>query len=628
MGQTIIEKIISNHCGQTVNPGDIVDMAVDTRIARDFGGANVVSNLKESGLGIENPAKTFFTFDCNPGGSSQKYAVNQQICRLFARENGIKIYDIDAGIGTHIAIDEGLVNPGETLISTDSHANLVGAIGAFGQGMGDVDIAFAFAKGKVWFKVPPTVKIILKGHPSEQAHPKDIVLFLLKTLGPNGLLGYAAELTGNYVDSLGLSGRITIASMTTEMGGICSFFPPNQDIIDRCKLASQRSFNPVYADKDADYVKTKEIAIEGIPPFISLPGHPENAVPVRDVKGQKIDSAFIGSCTDGRYEDLRRAADILRNKKVAPGVVLKIVPATDRIWRRALDEGQISVFKNAGALVGNAGCAGCAEGQIGQNGHGEVTISTGNRNFTGKQGQGDVYLASPATAAASAIAGFITTPDDIPEKPSVFLVHSAIQEKIPDISHTPTIKPTLIKGRVWIVHQDNIDTDMIYHNRHLTVTDIRIMGQYTFGNLEDWEDFPQKVQSGDIVVISGKNFGCGSSRQQAVDCFKSLGVSLIIAKSFGAIYERNAINSGFPILTISDIDKLGLKNGDKIDVDLSTGKTINLSTREKISGSPFSQIQLEIYQREGLLKKNKKGFKGSRDLGFKGSSEMIKNKKY
>ncbi len=602
MEQTIIEKIISNHCGLTVKPGDIVDMAVDTRIARDFGGANVVMNLKESGLPIENPAKTFFTFDCNPGGSSQKYAVNQQICRLYAREHNIKIYDNNAGIGTHIAIDEGLVCPGETLISTDSHANLVGAIGAFGQGMGDIDIAFAFAKGKIWFKVPSTKKIILNGNPSSQTHPKDIALFLLKTLGPNGLLGHAAELYGDYVDSLGLSGRITIASMTTEMGGICSFIPPNQDVIEHCDLASQRPFNPIYADENAHYAKSLDIGIDQVPPFISLPGHPENAVPVKDIKGQKIDSAFIGSCTDGRYEDLLLAADILRNKKVAPGVVLKIVPATDRIWKRALDEGQISVFKEAGALVGNAGCAGCAEGQIGQNGPGEVTVSTGNRNFTGKQGQGQVYLASPATAAASAIAGHITTADDIPVIPSVFLARSVIQEKKAGKVHASSIRPTHIKGRVWVIHQNNIDTDMIYHNRHLTVTDITTMGQYTFGNLKGWEDFPQRVKAGDIVVIAGENFGCGSSRQQAVDCFKSLGVSLIIAKSYGAIYERNAINSGFPILTVSDIDKLELKTGDEIDVDLSSGKTTNVSTRKKISGSPFSQIQMEIYQREGLLK--------------------------
>ena len=392
MGQTIIEKILSLHCGSKAEPGDIVDMAVDTRIARDFGGANVVLHIKESGLDIENPAKTYFTFDCNPGGSSQKYAVNQQICRLFARENRIKIYDNNAGIGTHIAIDEGLVCPGETLVSTDSHANLVGAIGAFGQGMGDVDIAYAFTKGSVWFKVPSTIKIDFKGQPSSLAHPKDLVLFLLQTIGPNGLLGHAAELYGPYVDALGLSGRITIASMATEMGGICSFFTPNQDVSDHCLSVCPRSFDPVYADENVKYSKSLDIDIDGIPPFISLPGHPENAVPVQDIKGRKIDSAFIGSCTDGRYEDLREAANILENKRIAPGVVLRIVPATDRIWQQALSDGLISIFKEAGALFGSAGCAGCAEGQIGQNGPGEVTISTGNRNFTGKQGLGFICI--------------------------------------------------------------------------------------------------------------------------------------------------------------------------------------------------------------------------------------------
>ena len=602
MGQTIIEKIISFHSEQTAHPGDIIDMTVDTRIARDFGGANVVQNLKESGLGIENPSKTYFTFDCNPGGSSQKYAVNQQICRLFAREHHIKVYDSNAGIGTHIAIDEGLVSPGEILVSTDSHANLVGAIGAFGQGMGDVDIAFAFAEGKVWFKVPSTVKIVFQGHPSSQTHPKDIALFLVRTLGPNGLLGQAAELYGSYVDTLGLSGRITIASMATEMGGICILFPPNQDVIDHCNSVRQHAFSPVYADESTNYAKTLNIEIDRVPPLLSLPGHPENAVPVTDVKGQKIDSAFIGSCTDGRFEDLHQAANILRNKKVAPGVVLKIVPATDHIWQRALNEGLISVFKDSGALVGNSGCAGCAEGQIGQNGPREVTVSTGNRNFTGKQGMGQVYLASPATAAASAIAGHITTADDIPIHPSVFLAGSVKQKQKTKKAQVSSTRPTRFRGRVHVIPLDNIDTDMIYHNRHLTVTDPAAMGQYTFGNLKSWENFPQIVKAGDIVIIAGVNFGCGSSRQQAVDCFKSLGVILILAKSFGAIYERNAINSGFPILTAVDIDKLSLKTGDKIEVDLSSGKTKNILTQNEILGSPFSQIQMEIYQREGLLK--------------------------
>jgi 3-isopropylmalate/(R)-2-methylmalate dehydratase large subunit len=601
MGQTIIEKIFANHSQKAAQPGEIVDMAIDTRIARDFGGANVVKNLEESGLTVENPSKTFFTFDCNPGGSSQKYAVNQQICRIFARQRGIRVFDIDAGIGTHIAIDEGLVCPGETLVSTDSHANLVGAIGAFGQGMGDVDIAQTFAQGKVWFKVPPTIKLFLKGMPSPSAQPKDVVLFLLKELGPNGLLGFAAEIYGDYAENLGLSGRITIASMATEMGGICTLFPPNQKVLDHCAQASQRTFSPVYADDSAAYAKTFEFRIDNIRPQISLPGHPEDVVPVEKAKGKKIDSAFIGSCTNGRYEDLLAATDILRHSQVAPGVVLKIVPATDRIWRRALKDGLIGLFKEAGALVGNAGCAGCAEGQIGQNGPGEITVSTGNRNFAGKQGKGDVYLASPATAAASAAAGFITTADAIPDRPSLFQVMAGTTKSKSKQPHPVSQKPTRIQGRVWVIDRNNIDTDMIFHNRHLTVTDIDEMGQHTFGNLEGWEDFPQKAQPGDILV-TGANFGCGSSRQQAVDCFKSLGISLIIAESFGAIYERNAINSGFPILTAQNIHGLYLKDGEKIQVDFPSGRLVKLSTQEEIMGSPFSEIQLNIYQKEGLLK--------------------------
>ncbi len=600
MGKTIIEKIITHHSGQDVTPGDTVDMILDTRIARDFGGANVVKNLKDHTLPIDDPGKTFFTFDCNPGGSSQKYAINQQICRDFARSRGIQVYDIDAGVGTHVAIDEGLVCPGETLVSTDSHANLVGAIGAFGQGMGDQDIAQAFARGKVWFMVPPTVKIILTGKPSITATPKDVVLAMLKELGANGLLGFASELYGDYIESLGLPGRITIASMTTEMGGICSFFPPSEEVITYCRTAGSRDFEPVFADRDAEYAETIKINIDNLAPLISRPGHPEDVVPVKEVQGTKIDSAFIGSCTNGRIEDLILAADILRQKKVAPGVVLKIVPSTDQIWKRALKEGLISVFKEAGALVGNAGCAGCAEGQIGQNGPGEVTVSTGNRNYPGKQGKGEVYLASPTTAAASAAAGHITTADKIPETPSLFQISGEKEKHERGRTREYSPKPTQIQGRVWVINSDNVDTDMIYHNRYLTVTNIEEMGQYAFCNLEGWQDFPQKAKKGDIV-ITGKNFGCGSSRQQAVDCFKALGVSMVIAESFGAIYERNAINSAFPVMAVPDIKKLDLKNGEKIEVDLISGQIKKISTGETVKGKPFSNIQLEIYQRGGLL---------------------------
>jgi 3-isopropylmalate/(R)-2-methylmalate dehydratase large subunit len=584
MSKTMIQKIFENHSDSEANVGDIIDIDIDVRAARDFGGANVIKNLEENNLPLDDPSKTFFTFDCNPGGCDQKYAANQQICRVFARKNGVKVFDINSGIGTHIVIDENIAKPGGTIVSTDSHANILGAFGAFGQGMGDRDIAHAFAYGKVWFKIPPTVKIVLKGKPSPTATPKDIVLRMLQEFDANGLLGYAAEMYGDYVDTLTLDGKITIASMATEMGGIIILFPSKEGVA---------------ADSDAIYIKTVKIDINGLKPMISRPGHPEDVVEVDDVKGTKVDSGFIGSCTNGRMEDMRSVAKILKGRKIAPNRILKIVPSTDKIWKQCLDEGVIKIFKDAGALIGSAGCAGCAAGQIGQTGSGEVAVSSGNRNYVGKQGKGDIYLASPATVAASLVTGYITTADDIPKKP--------VSVSLPEISHIVTSinketkfsRLTTVEGRAWVIKIDNIDTDMIFHNQYLSITDITEMGQYTFDNLKGYENFAKKAQEGDIVIV-GKNFGCGSSRQQAVDCFKSLGISLIIAESFGAIYERNAINNAMPILIAEDItSKIG--DFDEISVDFITGVITDKTKDKKFFTKPFSKSQLEIYKRGGLL---------------------------
>ena len=601
MGMTFIEKIIARHSDKSQpKPGDIVDVVIDARAARDFGGANVVKNLEDNNLGIQDPSKTIFTFDCNPTGSDQKYAVNQHICRLYARKNGIKVYDIDKGIGTHIMIEEGYAYPGSTAISTDSHANILGAVGAFGQGMGDKDIAAAWAKGKVWFKVPESVKLIIEGEFSEGISAKDIALNLLAEFGANTLLGVSIEIYGDVIDKMGLDDRITISSMATEMGAIILIFPPNKEVLRYCESRYGKKIEKIAADQHAVYKDIYTLNADKFIPRISRPGKPHDAVAFSILDIVKIDSAFIGSCTNGRIEDMREAAAVLENRKVAPGVVLKIVPATDLVWQRCLDEGLIDIFKDAGALVSNAGCAGCAAGQVGQNGKGEITISTGNRNFTGKQGKGEVYLASPANAAASAIAGYITTADKIPEKAMEFelSVPKPLSQK--EISKVSAEKSVELKGRVWYINEDNIDTDMIFHNRYLTITDIKEMGQYTFDNLDSYEDFSSKAEVGDIVFTS-KNFGSGSSRQQAVDCFKSLGIQAIIAESFGAIYERNAINAAFPILICPEIEKLKLQDKDEVSVSLETGEIKNLSKNITVMAEKFSEVQLEIYQQGGLF---------------------------
>jgi 3-isopropylmalate dehydratase small subunit len=469
--------------------------------------------------------------------------------------------------------------------------------------MGDQDIAAVWARGKAWFKAPKSVKINLNGKRPEGISAKDIVLNLLNIFGANKLLGYAVEIYGEEVDAFTLDERITISSMATEMGAIIVLFTPNQAILDELQHRSGIKTQGITADVDAVYEQEHDIDMGTFVHMVARPGKPHDDASVASLKKTHIESAFIGSCTNGRMEDLRIAADILKDRKVAPGVVLKIVPTTDEIWREALDEGLIKIFKDAGALVSNAGCAGCAAGQVGQNGPEETTISTGNRNFAGKQGKGEVFLASPRTVAISAVAGYITDDiDDLTVDVSFESRGLKLEPNAKEKVEASEEKPLVVEGRVWLIEQDDIDTDMIFHNRYLTITDINEMGQYAFDNLEGYEDFSKKSKPGDIIV-TGKNFGAGSSRQQAVDCFKALGIPCILAESYGAIYERNAINAAMPILSYDAkmIDEIELKNGDQLRVDFIKGKVTNLANGKTTSINPFYDVQKEIYQRGGLL---------------------------
>ncbi len=411
MPYTVIEKIISNHGGEDPQPCNIVWMDVDYRSARDFGGANVVGNLEKNYPGdpIGDVTKTFFTFDTNAPANTIGYADNQHICRRFARDNNVKVFDVDRGIGTHTAIEEGLVWPGATGVGTDSHFNIMGAIGAFGQGMGDQDIAFIFKAGKTWFEVPPTMKVIFRGDLPDNCTARDLTLKLVGTLGSAGALGRAVELEGEAIDSLNLSERITLASMGTETGAISYFITPSDEVIQYCSQKSGRKdIVPVLADPGANYIDTIEIDVADLEPLISCPPSPDNVKVVREVAGKKIDSVFVGSCTNGRIEDMRAVAEIVRGKRIANGVMMKIVPATRQVYQQMLEEKLLNDLFNAGAIITGAGCGGCASGQVGMTGKGEVQLSTSNRNFAGKQGAGETYLCSPVTAAMSALKGEIT----------------------------------------------------------------------------------------------------------------------------------------------------------------------------------------------------------------------------
>ncbi|MBL7074903.1 3-isopropylmalate dehydratase large subunit, partial [candidate division KSB1 bacterium] len=385
-------------------------MALDYRSARDFGGPNVVQNLlrEYEKDRVVDPELTFFTFDTNAPANTIAYADNQMVCRNFALQEGIRVFDVDAGIGTHVALEQGLVVPGDTAVGTDSHFNIMGAIGAFGQGMGDQDVAFAFRTGKTWFEVPGTIKISVKGRLPENCTSRDLTLKIVGLLGSKGALGKAVEIYGEAIDDLSLAGRITLASMATETGAISYFLVPNQEVVNFCQNRSGRNDFPIIeADPDAVYEKEIEIDVMDLKPQIACPPRPDNVVDGDRVSGKKVDSVFLGSCTNGRFEDMKAAADILQGQKVAPGVMMRIVPATKEVYGQMLKEGLLQIFYEAGAIVSNPGCGGCAAGQIGMTGKGEVQVSTSNRNFPGKQGAGETYLASPVTAVWSAVRGTI-----------------------------------------------------------------------------------------------------------------------------------------------------------------------------------------------------------------------------
>jgi 3-isopropylmalate/(R)-2-methylmalate dehydratase large subunit len=414
MGRTLIEKIISAHGGGECTGGDVVWMDIDNRSARDFAGANVVGNLEKYGgdSPIADPKKTFFTFDCNVPANTIPYATNQHRIRQYAREQHLKVWDVNAGIGSHVVIEEGLAKPGTTTVGTDSHLNIMGAVGAFGQGMGDVDTAFAFKSGKIWFQVPNSVKVTLKGMPASGTEAKDVALAMLKEFGSHTLLGKSVEVQGEWLDQAELSDCITFASLGTELGAIIILLPPNSNVLDAFSMSREEA---VYADEDAVYEREYTLDISGLKPLLAAPPNPHNVHPVSEYGDTEVDGVFIGSCTNGSYADMAYAAKLLKGRKVADGVMLKVVPATRTTWMRLLHEGLLADLFDAGAIVSNAGCGGCASGQIGMTGSGEVQISTSNRNFTGKQGKGDTYLAGIGTAAASAVLGRIASVNELEE---------------------------------------------------------------------------------------------------------------------------------------------------------------------------------------------------------------------
>ncbi|MCK5414178.1 MAG: 3-isopropylmalate dehydratase large subunit [Thermoplasmata archaeon] len=414
MDMTIIQNIIARASGnEEVAVGDKVWCAIDLAAMRDFGGPNVVLDYREmfGDRPVKDPNKVAITFDLHLPARDAQVANNQKLLRDFARQTGVHLFDVETGVGQHTLLENGMVRPYDVIVGTDSHMNLLGAVGAFATGVGTTDLVAAMATGKLWFKVPETHRFVVEGAFKDRVGAKDLILHVLKDVGTDGLLYKAVEFEGPAIDSMDVAARITTMSMVTEMSGKIGLIESNDQTMELLGGVTGQILEEWHADPGAPYVEERRYDVTDLPPLVAAPHSPDNVMPAADLKGTHVDQVFVGSCTNGRVEDLRAAAEVLKGEQVARGMRLIITPATQNVAKDAVREGLYNTFIEAGAIVTNPSCALCTIGHPGVLAEGDVTMSTSNRNFPGKIGKGgEIYLCSPATAAASALYGEITDP--------------------------------------------------------------------------------------------------------------------------------------------------------------------------------------------------------------------------
>ena len=413
----ITEKILAKASGKdVVHPGEIVDAKVDMIMVHDLTGPLAVEAFKKIGVQkVWDSQKAVVILDHQVPAESVKAAELHKTMRQFAKDQKLRLYDVGrGGICHQVMPEKGHVVPGTVIVGADSHTCTYGAFGAFATGIGSTEAAAVFVTGKIWLKVPETVKINVTGKFPDFVTPKDLILSIIGRMSVGGAIYESAEFTGPTIKSMSIAGRMTLCNMAVEMGAKNGIIEPDE--ITRKFLESRvktlPDFESLKSDIDAHYARTVEFDVSKMEPQIACPSSVDNVKSVSKVGNVPIEQAFIGSCTNGRIEDLRLAAQVLRGKKIKDSVRALVIPASQEVYKQALNEGLIEIFNDAGAIVCGSACGPCLGGHIGLLAAGEACVSTSNRNFIGRMGstQASVYLASPATVAASAVTGKITDP--------------------------------------------------------------------------------------------------------------------------------------------------------------------------------------------------------------------------
>ena len=418
MGMTMTEKILAAHAGcEKVEPGQLIRAKVDFLLANDITGPQAIPEFEKIGRPVFDPDKIALIPDHFIPNKDIKSAEQAKALRDFARQHNITHYVEVGRMGIeHVLLPEmGWVRPGEVIIGADSHTCTYGAIGAFATGVGGTDLGASMATGDTWFKVPSTIKVELTGSLPEWVSGKDVILTLIGRIGVDGARYQALEFTGPGVATLSMADRFTISNMAIEAGGKNGIFPVDEKTVEYLKARTDHPYTVYTADPDAVYAREVKIDLSSLRPVVALPHLPENVKAVADLPETRIDQAVIGSCTNGRIDDLEQAAKIIAGRKIHPAVRAIIIPGTQEVYMEAMKRGFIAQFIEAGAVVSTPTCGPCLGGYMGILAAGERCVSTTNRNFRGRMGHVDseVYLASPAVAAASAILGRIAEPKEV-----------------------------------------------------------------------------------------------------------------------------------------------------------------------------------------------------------------------
>lgn len=414
-GKTIAEKIFSDKSGADARAGDMVVAKVDLAFVQDGTGPLAVRQIGKLGIDkVANPSSTIFFFDHAAPSPRKELSDDHMFMREFSGKTGALVSEVGEGV-CHQLVAEERAAPGMLIVGADSHTCTAGAFGAFATGMGSTDVAVAMATGKTWFRVPESLRVVLKNAFGKGVYSKDLILHLIGDIGADGADYKALEFSGD-IKALDMESRLTVSNMAVEAGAKAGLFP--SDDITKAFLAERgrdELYREIAPDPDAEYEKTLEYDLAAIEPTVSKPHRVDNTALAKELSDVRVHQVVIGTCTNGRLSDLRVAADIIRNKKVAPGVRLIVIPASREIYLRAMGEGLLAVFVEAGGLVLPPGCGPCVGVHQGVLGKGEVVLSTQNRNFEGRMGnpEGFIYLSSPATAAASALTGRITDPREV-----------------------------------------------------------------------------------------------------------------------------------------------------------------------------------------------------------------------